>query len=642
MHTFPDHNFPFWKGYRELFRIKDFVLPSDWINKHFRLSTAYAIQGRITLFPWQIVPVNAIIFFNTVVFIAPVQTGKSLLGEATSAYMIDNNPVNMMFVYAKKDTVEDVFDERLKPMIRDVPAIRKYWSGFEDDLTRKKLKLYNCIIRIASAGLKTEIATHNAGFVYGSELAKWPKKAFSQTKAIEGRKQASRMLGRKTRTLYETSPEHDQDPSYIETHKSGTVIFNPNYQCPHCNHWQVLTDRHIKELPDKKGNFDHNPERIKNDRAVWYECENCKHEITEDERIQMSLNVRWLTKDKKFPFEDIIKSENHPERAVFNWNRLVDTTWSFAECLAAFMEAINSPNPNDLKTYRNEDMAEWVKLIAKRYEDSFIRSKCLRYTQYGADAYIPDGVSMLLLGGDTQDNGFYFVVRGYGKNLESWLVRADFIHCDMKDEKYNNPAEVFETFTKEINRYPYQKKDGTVLPIFAGLVDRGGHRSGDVDYIVDHSPNIGAYIGSAQKLSPLIEQKKSGHYHGNTENLSRIVMKQMESKVWHLPKDIQPEYCTQVLNQYDEEIVDTRGNKKKKWTCKDPDHYRDCENYLAGLVIALDLQSQLFDEMNVANLEKEINESAKEKTEDNTVLRPEEIPDNFMEKFNDEMGKQGW
>jgi hypothetical protein len=212
----------------------------------------------------------------------------------------------------------------------------------------------------------------------------------------------------------------------------------------------------------------------------------------------------------------------------------------------------------------------------------------------------------------------------------------------MNEDKYSNPAEVFETFIKELNRFPYQKKNGTVMPILAGLIDRGGHRSGDVDYIVDHSPSIGAYIGSTQKLSPLIEQKKSGHYHGNTENLSRIVIKQMESKIWHLPKDIQPEYCSQVLNQYDEEIIDTRGNKKKKWTCKDPDHFRDCENYLAGLVIALDLQSQLFDEMNVANIEKEITESAKENSGEDKVPRPEEIPDNFMDKFSDEMGAAGW
>jgi len=643
MYSLNEHHFPFWRGCRELFKIRDFILPSEWIEGNFRLSTAYAVPGAIKLFVWQVDPVNAIVYFDEVVFIAPVQTGKSMLGEGVVAYMIDTTTNNMMIVYAKKETIEDVFDERLKPLIKEVPAMRKYWSGEENDLTKKRLKLIHLIARIASAGLKTDIATHNAGFVYGSEIAKWPKKGFSQTKAIEGRKQASRMMGKRTKTIYETSPEHDQDLSYIETHKPGTVTFKPHYKCPHCDHWQWLKDSQIKEKPNARGEKDHSSERIREDKAAWYECENCKQEITEEQRIEISFDVRWMSEKKKIPFEKLVKMKKRPNRAVFNWNRLVDTTWSFAECLASFYDALNSPNPDDLKTYRNEDMAEYVKLKAQRYSDSFIRSKCGKYKQYGADAYVPNSVRVLLLAVDTQDSGFYYVVRGYGANLESWLVRSDFIHCDMKE--FSNPAEVLKRFNQEIYRFPYQKRDMTELPIFFGLIDRGGHRSVDVDYIVSHSHNIGAYIGSTSKTAPLIEQKPSGHYFGHTERLSRIVQKNMESKIWHLPKDIQPEYCEQVLNQYDEEIIDSRGNSKKKWTCKDPDHLRDCENELAGAVILLDLQSQLFgDKPDIKGLEEKIaqneNERKIEEAEQEGVT-PQEA-NNLVSDFQKEMESHGW
>ncbi len=637
-----EHAFPFWRGYRELFKIRDFILPSKWINENFRLSTSYAVQGSITLFPWQVVPVDAIVYFDTVVYVAPVQTGKSMLGEGIVAYMIETTTNNMMIIYAKKETIEDVFDERLKPLIKEVPAIRKYWSGDDNDLTKKRLKLIHLIARIASAGIKTDIATHNAGFVYGSEIAKWPKKGFSQTKAVEGRKQASRMMGKRVKTLYETSPEHDQDLSYIECHKPGTVIFKPHYECPHCGHWQWLKDSQVKEKPNSRGKKDHNSERIRNDRAAWYECENCKEEITEQERIDISFNVRWMDVKKKIPFEKIIEMKKRPRRAVFNWNRLIDTTWSFAECLASFYDALNSPNPDDLKTYRNEDMAEWVKLKAQRFSDSFIRSKCLKYRQYGADAYVPDGVRVLLLAADTQDNGFYYIARGYGANLESWLVRSDFIFCDMKD--VTNPADVLEIVNKEIYRYPFAKKDMSELPILFGLWDRGGHRSTDVDYIVSHSHNLGAYIGSTARTAPLIEQKASGHYFGHTERLSRIVQKNMESKIWHLPVDISKDYCGQVLNQYDEEIIDSRGNVKKRRVCKDPDHYRDIENYLAGLVILLDLQSQLFnDTPDIEGFENKIAENAvmrekEEESENGLVTKT----DNILGDFKGEMSAWGW
>jgi len=642
-YSYQKTEYPFESGSLDSFRIKDFILVSDWIEKHFRLSTAYAVQGRIKLFPWQIEIVNAIQEYDVVIEIAPVQTGKSMLAEGVAGYTIDNDTCNMMFIYAKKETVMDVFDERIKPMVEEIPAIRKYWSGYDDDLTKRRIKLRHLIIRIASSGLKTDIASHNAGFVYGSELAKWPKKDFSQTKAVEGRKQASRMLGKKVKTFYETSPEHDQDPSYIETHKPGTLFLKPHFKCPECGNWQVLTDRNIKEIPDKKGVKDHNPERIRQNDAAQYECLKCQCNITESDRLKMSFHVVWAAQNEIITPEGKVLKRKKANRVVFNWNRLVDTTWSFCECLACYFEALNSPNPEDLKTYRNEDMAEWVKLRALRYEDSFLRSKCKpKYYQFGADAYVPDGVTILTMAVDTQDNGFFYVVRGYGQNLESWLVRSDFIHCDMKE--FSNPADVLARVNQEIYRYPYQKRNGKTIPILFSLWDRGGHRSKDVDYIASHTPNAGAYIGATSRTAPLIEQKKSGHYFGMTENLSRIVQKNIESDIWHLPIDISNAYCTQVLNQYDEEYTDTRGNKKKKWICKDPDHFRDCENYLAGIVILLDLQSRLFDDTDVQEIEKAIDSSFSEGEKgEKTEKNPEnDEKSNIMGNYSQELLNHGW
>ena len=115
----------------EAARIREYISVADWIEKNFKLTTAYAVQGAVTLYPWQREPVNGIQQYDEVVFIGPVQTGKSMLGEAITGYMIDNSVMNMMITYSKKEVVEDVFDERLKPLVREVPEIRKYSSGNE-------------------------------------------------------------------------------------------------------------------------------------------------------------------------------------------------------------------------------------------------------------------------------------------------------------------------------------------------------------------------------------------------------------------------------------------------------------------------------------------------------------------------------
>ena len=61
-----------------------------------------------------------------------------------------------------------------------------------------------------------------------------------------------------------------------------------------------------KEIPNKKGLKDHNSERIRLDNAAQYECKNCTHLISENERLQMSFGVKWMTENRKIPFEKVL------------------------------------------------------------------------------------------------------------------------------------------------------------------------------------------------------------------------------------------------------------------------------------------------------------------------------------------------
>lgn len=617
-YTFRKHKFPYLADYIQSFRIAEPEIPSEWMESNFILSSSYAAPGPLKLFPWQIDIVNSIRYFDFILLVAAVQTGKSLIVEMITAYMIATTVHNMLFIYSKKEVIEDVFDERLVPMVKEVEAVRKYWAGDERALTKKRIKLMHLVIRIASAGLKSDIATHNAGVVLGDELAKWPVKDFSQLKAIEGRKQASRMMGRQTKTILCTSPDNDQDPSYIEAHKPGTIILEPNYQCPHCKTWQVFIDSQVKERPNKRKQKDHDIERIRRENAAYYECIKCKKEITEMQRLEAAFNVKWMS-ENKIPYEKLIKDPNRPRRVVFKWSRFVDTTWTFVDCLIAFFSAYQSPNPLEHKTYQNEDLAKWVKLYAKKVKDDLLQGKKKKYFMYGDNASVPADVLFLMIGIDTQDKGFYYVVRGYGMNFESWLIRCDWIECDMNDKNYQNPVKVYECVYNEITRHPYKKKDGKSVPFLAGIIDEGGHRKADVDTICDHWPEMNSYKGSSFKTIQLVERKESGLVQGNTENLSRIVGKQMESNFWHLPIDVPKPYLKQVVNEYDEEITDARGNKKTKWTQKDPNHYRSCENYLIGMANILELGKILSDDKKVKELLSALKDIETIKTTEKTI-----------------------
>jgi hypothetical protein len=232
-------------------------------------------------------------------------------------------------------------------------------------------------------------------------------------------------------------------------------------------------------------------------------------------------------------------------------------------------------------------------------------------------------VVIILCGIDTQDKGFYFVLRGFGTGKESWLLDCDWIPCDMPKDK--DPGEVLGAIQRRINRRceggAYHTQDGRQLYITMALWDRGGHKANFVDYCVARMPQFCAYIGSVEKLSPLIKQSdKNGIYWGNTENLSRIVDSDSLLENWHLPEDVPKDYMDQFVRQYDKEEIDRYGNKKSRRVKGGIDHYRDCENYIQGCVISLGLDELLFD----GNKIDEAKNEQLSKTEKPAEQQPEE------------------
>lgn len=616
-YKFPKHKFKFLPEQREFFCIRDLELPSTWIEKNFILTRSYATQGRIKLFPWQVPIVNAILDYKKIILLGPVQTGKSLLCECLIAFLIVNIRLNMMLIYEKKEKVEAVFDERLREMIIQIPALRKYWSGIKDDLTKKKIKLSHMILRIASAGVEHDISTFAAGVVYGSELAKWPKKSFSQVKMVQGRQQSSRMMGAKPITLFETSPRLENDLSYVESHKPDVRYCKPFYKCIHCKEWILIEDRFIKEKVNKFSKTDHSFKRIRENNAAIFYCNKCGEEITEAERLTMSFHVVYAAIDKTTYEKDklietilpngTIENKMKSDTICINWNRLVDTTWTFAECLASYFEALQSPNPVDLITYQNEDMARYIKSNKEQMGSKVLYNKIKKYCMFGEDAFIPEDVIIILIGIDSMDDAFNYVIRGYGHGMKTWLLQCGVISCNVKDDAFSNPQNVFSHLYKEITQFPLKKKSGVVVPIYSGLIDSGGHRINDVKAIARNWSCLKAYKGGGLTEKGLIYTNfQSSIVHGWAEGLSRSVHDLLNQDNFFLPEDITSDYIIQVRNQYEFTEVDSKGKEKKVWKSVEPDHYRDCENMLFGLMTLLKLKEKLFDFTTAQNIRNKI------------------------------------
>jgi terminase, large subunit len=597
----PKHKPPLRNSERQAFRLRRPVRPSEWVEKNFILGKGHARPGPVKLDTWQIEPVNSIQDHPVTILDMPVQVGKSMIGECHLGWIIDNMPMNVMVCFAKSQTVKDVFDERLRPMIEDIPALSRYWNGDPEELTLKKITLAHMIIRIASAEVKSDIATFSAGYIQGDEIAKYPEKDFDQIRALFGRQEAYRRRGTIRATML-SSPDREGDALHTLMYQRGVTNLELFHRCPLCGKYQILTDEQVKEIPTESGEFDHNPDRIRRTDAARYECIHCHKEIRETDRVEMAKSVLWAPSYESIMMDGTVTGKEGFVWTSYNCNRFVDISFTFSECLARFFAARQSPNPVSLKTYQNEDMGRYSKIESRTYSTNWLMAKRgtgvkdKQYRQYGETAGYPVGSIVLTAGVDTQDAGFFFVVRAWGENMETWLVLEGFIECPMSDEKYKNKDEIVALINQELVTKLPVRQDGARLPISCAFWDRGGHRHKDVDYIAQHIPWVHAYVGTVNHRAPLIERSKNGTYFlGHTERLSKTIEGYSESDLWHLPEDISEDYCNQFLKQYWQEKIDRHGNRKEEYVHGGNDHKRDCENLNAAAMVYLQLEQRMFD-----------------------------------------------
>lgn len=639
----PKHKPPLIPAEKHGFRLRRPQRPAMWVEQNFVLGKGHARPGPVTLEPWQIEPINSIQDHQVTILAGCVQTGKSFIGECHLGWIIDNMPMNAMVCFAKSQTVRDVFDERLRPMIENVPALRKYWDGDPEQLTLKKITLAHMIIRIASAEVKSDIATFSAGYIQGDEIAKYPEKDFDQIRALFGRQEAYRRRGTIRATML-SSPDKEGDPLHALMYQRGVLNLDPYQRCPLCGKWQILVDEQIKEIPSEGGELDHNPDRIRRTDAARYECIHCRRDIREADRGMMGKTVLWSPGIESIGEDNSVTGKDGFTWVSFQWNRLVDPSFTFAECLARFFSARQSSNPMTLRTYQNEDMARFAKVEARSYSTTWLLAKCgtgtegKQYKQLGDGAGYPIGGLVLTTGIDTQDNGFFYVVRAWGENMETWLVRADFIECDMKDEKYKNKDEIVSLITDRLITMIPPRLDGIRQPISCAFMDRGGHRHKDVDYIAAHLPFLHAYTGTVNPRAQLIDRSKNGNYYmGHTENLSKTIQGYSESDLWHLPEDITEDYCQQFLKQYWEEKIDRHGNRKTEWVHGGSDHYRDCENLNAAAMVYLQLEQRMFDSGEVGKIKdttpKQVATAAQTEIEGASRGRPIHPSANYLNRY---------
>jgi phage terminase large subunit GpA-like protein len=439
---------------------------SDFADNHRILgseTSAYSGKWRTSLTPYlkEVMDCFTRPEVEQVVFIASSQIGKSECVNNILLYFTLNDPSPVLLVQPTLSEAQSYSKIRIAPMYKICNVITEEKKKTSDDTVLFK-KFEGGYVSFAGANSPNGLASKPVRVILFDEAEKYPISAGDAGSPINlGRQRSQTFFNRK---ILIVSTPLVKGESVMETEFESCQ--SKNYflvPCPHCGTKQRLTWSGVKW--DKDENENHIPS------SAYYECVECQKPINDVERQESLQSGEWMTATE-FNDNDIFqpiefKPYEPTLKTAFHISALYSPFVQLEQVVSQFLEAKKSPMK--LRQWTNEILGESFSMDMNSEE---ISPDSLVSRAYEWDN-IPNDISVITAGVDTQDSWLSYQILGHSESGDSWVlehgeVRGDPVHQVVWDEL---TAVLDKTYTRE---------DGVELKIAGTCIDSGGHRTTNV------------------------------------------------------------------------------------------------------------------------------------------------------------------
>lgn len=457
------YTFRFSSAERKILRKRKKIPASKWCEQH-RVVTMSVLPGKWKneITPYLVGIMDASFFSSVreIVICAAPQTGKSEAVNNCIGYAIDRSPGPAIMVYPDEKTSDTNSEDRLQAMITSSRRLRSYTTGFEDDLSKKRIKLQHMPIYFAWARSAASLANRPCKYAVNDEADKYPVTA--------GKRETSPILLTKARLItYEgqekhwilSSPTIESGPIW-KAFIAAQVRFDYWVECPACGKLQKMKFGQIKwarktEPAEDEKYHSEDPETVETEKLAWYECSHCLAEWSDYDRDRAVRYGRWQDRKTGMELFEYL-NEFRPAKIAFHVPSWISRFVPLAKVAAAFLRGLT--NLEKFKDFHNKHKAEpWKQIVISKDEDQILKARCELPPQI-----VPQEAIALLCGIDVQLHGFWFVVRAWAADLTNWNIHYGFLATWDDVEKL-----LFET------NYPVADSDRS-MRIFRAAVDTGG------------------------------------------------------------------------------------------------------------------------------------------------------------------------
>lgn len=520
--------------------------PVDWAESNLDLTndTTTNADGYIDLYnraPHIVEPLRCWndINVSAITVVAPEQTFKSTVWRIGLIWSMVNQPSPSLVVYPNEDDASEENEEKILPLMRGVRELAR-------DLRRPlsyrgdRLHLSKCEIHFQGSG--SPIISKSKRIVIGDEVDDWAKSLRSRN--LKNLVKRTRTFGEKALCVLVCSPTTVNGPIWSSYRRSSQGLWHLG--CIECDAMIDSTN-----LSCVKYEVDENQDVV--NETCFIVCPECGFEHDDDDRQHLNKNGQHV---HKYP---------HRTHKGYNWGILVSQTVSIKHIAEAVEEAKrdfsivvqqNLTNSFQGKPFSPEVLAVNTEVLQQHIETG------------GRDSQ----EVAVFMSVDTQDNGFYWIIRQIYANENSYLLANGFCHS------LNDLEDIWD---KGING----KKPITMI------IDQGGHRSPEIQEFTKTRPGAFSYkgnsrIGTRLKISDTDKKAIIVNPHPFKGQLLYLIYSQTnkERQYWFISDKAfeDSEYVKQIGSYRPPE--NTRDTGYENWERKGPDHYFDCEKMMLVLI----------------------------------------------------------
>lgn len=504
-----------------------------------------------------------------IVYIKPTQVGGTECLQNMAGYIIQQDPAPTMIVYPTDKLAESISENRLQPMIKAAPTLKKRF--LENESSKLELQFDGMYLTLAGSNSPSSLASKAIRFLFLDEVDKYPGASKKEADPISlARERTKTFHNRKifitsTPTLKTGHIWKAKEDADIEKH-----FFVP---CPHCGEYIEFKWKQV-HFPKEEG-------MSLADRAEFasYVCQECGCVITDQDKPDMLRLGEWRT----------VKQNTKFVRKVTFWmNTLYSPFVRFSEVVKEFLKS--KDDPEQLQNFVNSWLAEpWEDTKLKTNADLVME----RQTEY-EELVVPDWAKMLTGGVDVQENCLYWTIRAWG----SYLTSQNIAH---------GQAFSFQEVERVMN-LEYQMPDGTPMVVALALIDSGYNADLVYDFCVSNSdwalPSKGSSNPMLSHYKMSTVNKTDSRAFGmnlvlvDTGKYKDMIAGRMKKKngsgSWMVYAGCDREYAEQVTAEHKVNVKMGNGKVKQEWQLKTShadNHYLDCEVYALAAADALGVRS---------------------------------------------------